>query len=137
MYVNPPYGREIPRFTQAAIRSMEGGAAEAIIQLLPLRGASWFLDDVLDTASAICYVRGRLVFLGSIDPYPVDSIVVLWGDSYISPFIESFERYIPTSQVLRAESAKSAAKAGRTQRLTRWVDLNRPIGKCVNLSRLR
>jgi hypothetical protein len=108
-----------------------------VIQLLPFRAANWFLDDILGGASALCCFRGRLVFLGSIDPYPVDSMAVLWGDEYREAFREAFSAYVPRAKVCRAESAKTAEAAGRKRRRIRWATLTRPLGVVIDLKQAR
>lgn len=135
-YSNPPYGREIPRWTARARVESEAGRAN-VIQLLPFRAANWFLNDILGGASMMCAIRGRLVFLGSIDPYPVDSLVVLWGDEYRESFYEAFGAFVPRSKVCRAESVKAAKKAGRKNRRVKWVRLTRPLGVVVDLKMAR
>jgi hypothetical protein len=137
VYNNPPYAREVPRFVTQARAETEAGRARGVIQLLPFRAANWFLDDILGGASMICPIRGRLVFLGSIDPYPVDSLAVLWGDEFRDSFAQFFGAYVPKAQVLRSESAKAAKAAGRKRRRTWWVQLTRPLGVVVDLKAAR
>ncbi len=136
VYNNPPYGREIPRWVRRAREETEACRTRGVIQLLPFRAANWFLDDILGHATSICCIRGRLVFLGSIDPYPVDSLVVLWGDEYREDFAEAFGSYVPKSPVLRAESSAAAKKAGRKRR-TWMVSLTRPLGVVIDLDAAR
>jgi hypothetical protein len=136
-YNNPPYGREIPRFTDRARLEHESGRASGIIQLLPFRAAGWFLDTILAAATAMVPIRGRLVFLGSLDSYPVDSMAVLWGREYKATFREAFCEYVPRSPVCRAEPIKAMKKAGRVRRRVRWVPLSRPLGRFVDLEKAR
>lgn len=137
VYNNPPYGREIPRFIKRARAEYHGKRAKGIIQLLPHRSAAWFLDDILPYATAICFIRGRLVFEGSIDPYPIDSVAVLWGARYKEAFREAFSKYVPRSPVKRAESTQAMKKRKGKRRRTWWVELGRPLGSVLDLEEAR
>ena len=130
VFNNPPYGREIPKWTAKAVEAM-GDESAVIVQLLPMRGAEWFLDDIIPFASAICFVRGRLTFEGLDDPYMVDSIVVLWGDEHIESFTHAFSVHIPKALVKRKLKRKGAPDE------IGWVPLKRPIGRVLNLCAVR
>ena len=127
VFNNPPYGRALAKWVAKARESMESGDAQ-IQQLLPLRGAQWFLDEVLGFATAVCFIRGRLTFLGSTDPYPVSNIVVLWGDGMYGAFCEAFSVHVPAAKVLRKHS-----KTGSIN----WVRLKRPLGRVIDLRKAR
>lgn len=65
-WVNPPYGKEL-RAWLLKIRA-EAARRTTILALLPC--ARWeqeYLTDVLAAAKAVCWVRGRVAFVSSID----------------------------------------------------------------------
>jgi hypothetical protein len=89
VYINPPYGDGIGRWTQKARDSYEAGRewadepedeaphVEAIILLLPARtDTEWFghLQKY-----AVCFIRGRLKFVGAENSAPFPSMLVYLG----------------------------------------------------------
>jgi site-specific DNA-methyltransferase (adenine-specific) len=82
VFMNPPFGRELKRWVQAAY-NREGGFDEpnVIVGLLPVYTSSkWFHDFVLPVAE-IRFVEGRLYFRskGGGGNAPFSSMVVIWG----------------------------------------------------------
>lgn len=61
VFVNPPYGRAIEQWmAKCATESREG---VEIVALIPSRTDSrWFRSSVFESASAVCYYTGRIVF---------------------------------------------------------------------------
>lgn len=83
VYVNPPYGRALPRWVaKAAAEGLEG---TEILMLTPARtDTRWFHAGILDTADAICFLKGRLKFVDgttgqSGNPATFPSLVSYWG----------------------------------------------------------
>ena len=58
-WMNPPYGREIPRWVARA--SMASGLATTV-SLLPARTDAAWWQDTVPYASQVVFIRGRLVF---------------------------------------------------------------------------
>jgi hypothetical protein len=76
VYVNPPYGREIGPWVERCYDQARLGAP--VIALLPARpDTRWFRSCW--KAAAICFIRGRLTFLGAPSPAPFPSVLVYWG----------------------------------------------------------
>jgi hypothetical protein len=76
-YINPPYGREIGAWTMRAHHLARREGIE-VIGLVPARvDTQWFKDCW--AAAAICFVEGRLTFLGAPSPAPFPSALVYWG----------------------------------------------------------
>lgn len=70
-WVNPPYGE----FLRAWLLKIVAEAARGtpIISLIPCsRWEQGYLTDVLAAANAVCFHRGRISFISSIDNVPVD-----------------------------------------------------------------
>ena len=79
VYMNPPYGREIGRWTAKAIAEAEAGRAEAVIALVPARtDTAWFRPLF---RFPIAFLAGRLRFIDGSgrarDPAPFPSAVTL------------------------------------------------------------
>ena len=76
IYVNPPYGRDIGEWVNHC--AAYGDASCEIVALLPARtDTKWFAH--VWTASALCFWRGRLRFLGAPSSAPFPSVVAYWG----------------------------------------------------------
>lgn len=83
VWLNPPYGRGLRRWTRKARQEFEhAGAADAdaLVMLVPARtDTAWWHEDVLPLASAILFLRGRLTFVGAAAPAPFPSALVFRG----------------------------------------------------------
>ena len=76
-WMNPPYGREIGAWTRRCLEVAKFDGVE-VIALVPARvDARWFRDCW--DAVAICFVYGRLRFLGAESSAPFPSALVYWG----------------------------------------------------------
>jgi site-specific DNA-methyltransferase (adenine-specific) len=73
-WMNPPYGREIGKWTEKALR---GGAA-IVVALLPARtDTRWFHDHIYGKAE-IRFVKGRIKFGGHENAAPFPNMIVIW-----------------------------------------------------------
>ena len=73
-YCNPPYGREIGRWTAEFAHHRKG------IALLPARtDTKWFQEDILDKTSEIRFIRGRLKFDDGENSAPFPSMLAIFG----------------------------------------------------------
>jgi phage N-6-adenine-methyltransferase len=85
VFVNPPYGRPHNRVWAEKIAS-EGKAGAEIVALVAARtGSRWF--EQMWTANRICFVLGRIRFVGSEAGAPFDSALCYWG-----PRVSRFEK---------------------------------------------
>jgi site-specific DNA-methyltransferase (adenine-specific) len=76
VYCNPPYGREISRWTHKARTEAERGAT--VVCLLPSRtDTRWWHEDVMQ-ASEIRFLRGRLHFDESGNRAPFPSAIAIF-----------------------------------------------------------
>ena len=92
VWLNPPYGRELPRWIEKAVHEVEAGNCELVVALIPSRTDTtvWqkFILREIDTeddhiarhpALRVCrFLPGRLHFSGQKDPAPFPSAVVVW-----------------------------------------------------------
>lgn len=84
VYMNPPYGDEIPQWVDRLVQAYEGEEIDAAIALLPARiDTNWF-QPLWDYA--LCFVKGRLRFSGAENSAPFPSVVV-----YLGPDVELFK----------------------------------------------
>jgi hypothetical protein len=88
VYMNPPYGDEIPQWVDRLVQAYEGEEINAAIALVPGRiDTNWFRPL---WAYAICAVYGRLRFSGAENSAPFPSVIVYMGPD-VELFKEAFE----------------------------------------------
>ncbi len=75
VFVNPPYGDAISAWIDKAIEEFMDGRAEEIVLLLPARTDTQWFAKLRDCP--ICFVRGRITFVGNDSPAPFPSCLVL------------------------------------------------------------
>jgi len=77
VYMNPPYGREIGDWVEKLCAEHEAGRVTEAIALLPSRtDTQWWRRLRM---YLVCFVQGRLTFVGSQDPAPFPSAVFYLG----------------------------------------------------------
>jgi len=75
VFVNPPYGRELPGWVAKCVVEAKKGAE--IIALVPARtDTRWWHSMASD---AVCFRRGRIRFVGASSSSPFPSAYVYWG----------------------------------------------------------
>jgi hypothetical protein len=81
VFLNPPYGRELPAWVEKLRREWLGTEVTEIVALLPSRtDTEWFNTLTKETGDAVlCFLYGRLTFVGNSDPAPFPSMVVYFG----------------------------------------------------------
>jgi len=77
VYMNPPYGRELPRWIAKAIAEAAQGAE--IIALVPSRTDTRWWKLCVESAAAIRHWHGRITFRGAAHPAPFPSALIYWG----------------------------------------------------------
>jgi phage N-6-adenine-methyltransferase len=89
IWCNPPYGAQTRIWMRRMARHGNG------IALIPPRmGSVWFQQEVLDTADAILFMRGRVSFINAATGKKVqgnnaDSCLIAWGDQNVEALIAS------------------------------------------------
>lgn len=80
VFMNPPYGREVPAWTAKAVREAAAGAV--VVALLPAStDTSWWHDDVVAAGAEVRFIRGRVRFLAAGGRWasPMKpSVIVVW-----------------------------------------------------------
>ena len=77
IYMNPPYGREIGDWVEKLCSEHEAGRVTEAIALLPSRTDTQWWKRLREYP--VCFVQGRLTFVGSQDPAPFPSAVFYLG----------------------------------------------------------
>ncbi len=76
-WMNPPYGREISKWTRKAYIETSSGCP-LVVGLLPSRtDTRWWHDHVMK-ATEVRLVKGRLKFEGAPSSAPFPSAVIIW-----------------------------------------------------------
>lgn len=95
VYMNPPYGDEIPQWVDRLVQAYEGEEIAAAIALLPGRiDTNWFQPLWNYT---LCVVKGRLRFSGAENSAPFPSVIVYMGLD-VDGFMDAFEDIGPFVQ---------------------------------------
>lgn len=75
VWVNPPYGREIPKWMKKAWDSAKGGAT--VVMLVPSRtDSAWWHDYAM--RGEVEFLRGRLRFVGAPHTAPFPCAIVVF-----------------------------------------------------------
>lgn len=101
VYVNPPYGDELPRWIERCGAEAANGAE--IVALVPARPDTQWTAHALETGAVVAMIRGRLTFLSGGTSAPFPSALLYWGDrrelfrdvlaEHVNGFLEgAFER---------------------------------------------
>jgi hypothetical protein len=89
VFVNPPYGNSVPLWVDKAITEYLEGRTDAIILLLAARPDTLWFHDLRNFP--ICFLRGRLRFLGNPDPAPFPSALFWISDQSPAVFAATLE----------------------------------------------
>lgn len=78
-WMNPPYGRALPRWISKAVAEVRTCHASRVVCLLPARtDTAWWHSCVLPYAAEIHYLRGRIRFEGAGSSAPFPSAVAVF-----------------------------------------------------------
>lgn len=76
-WMNPPYGREIPRWMEKAWSASQCGST--VICLVPARTDTRWWHQYAERASERRFVKGRLRFVGAPYNAPFPCVVIVFG----------------------------------------------------------
>lgn len=94
-WMNPPYGRGLTDAWVAKAVKESRHADTQVVCLLPARtDTSWWHEYVIPFAWNICFIRGRLRFVGAPYSAPFPSVVVVFGNC-ISYTVSSSTQAMP------------------------------------------
>jgi phage N-6-adenine-methyltransferase len=81
VFVNPPYGRSLPRWVEKAREEQGAGRARCVVALVPARpDTRWWHGHVAGKA-AVFFLKGRLRFGEAEQAAPFPSALTVWGAS--------------------------------------------------------
>lgn len=75
VFMNPPYGREIPKWFARAATS----EAKTVVCLVPARTDTRWWHNHIKAASFIVFIKGRLKFGNATNSAPFPSAIVVFG----------------------------------------------------------
>ncbi len=79
VFVNPPYGRSVPRWVGKARTEVQHGRAQVVVALVAARtDTRWWHDHIAGVAE-VFLLRGRLRFGDGKQAAPFPSALVVWG----------------------------------------------------------
>ncbi len=79
VFMNPPYGRALSRWTHKARIEVDVENARMVVGLIPARtDTRWWHSDVAGVAN-VWLLRGRLAFGDGVQSAPFPSALILWG----------------------------------------------------------
>lgn len=79
VFVNPPYGRQLPSWVEKARREHEEGRARTVVLLIPARTETSYWHDHVVGRAAVYFLRGRLRFGAGGNSAPFPSALAVWG----------------------------------------------------------
>jgi phage N-6-adenine-methyltransferase len=89
VYMNPPYGDEIGPWIEKLVSEFKSGRVVEALALVPARTDTAWIQPLYDYA--LCFVRGRLKFVGAVNGAPFPSLI-----AYLGPdndlFFDCFEQ---------------------------------------------
>lgn len=77
-FVNPPYGREIPKWAKKGYEEAQKG--KTVVFLVPSRTDTRYWHDYFMKADEIRFIKGRLKFKGATNSAPFPSAVVVFRE---------------------------------------------------------
>jgi transcriptional regulator with XRE-family HTH domain len=79
VFVNPPYGRELPYWVAKAAREVGQGRARVVVLLMPARTDTSYWHRYVAGQAHIFFLLGRLRFDEEGTPAPFPSAFAVWG----------------------------------------------------------
>lgn len=89
VYVNPEYVAKWYAKVQLEAERLPDG--NHMVALLPAKPGTGYFSELVSVATAVVFIRGRLVFRGATDPAPFESALVYFGNKPLQ-FMAWFER---------------------------------------------
>lgn len=81
VFMNPPYGREVGRWTRKAIEEFEAGRVSEMIVLVANRSDTQWFKKLARGCSGYCTIEGRLNFSNSRNSSTFPSAVFYFGEN--------------------------------------------------------
>lgn len=78
-FVNPPYGRELPKWVAKGYKEQQKG--KTVVFLIPSRTDTRWWHEYIMKADEIRFIQGRLKFDGYTTSAPFPSVIVIFKSS--------------------------------------------------------
>jgi len=78
-FVNPPYGRELPKWAKKGYEEAQKG--KVVVFLVPSRTDTTYWHNYFMKANEIRFIKGRLKFKGANNSAPFPSAIVIFSKS--------------------------------------------------------
>jgi phage N-6-adenine-methyltransferase len=62
VWLNPPFGRDLPKWIGKCIDEIDQGRVESIVALVPARTETVWAHDAFNTCSTVFFIKGRFDF---------------------------------------------------------------------------
>jgi transcriptional regulator with XRE-family HTH domain len=93
VFMNPPYGRSIHKWTAKAKAEVDQGNAEVVVGILPARLDTRYAHRDIKGSASVFFLQGRLKF-GSVEQVaPFPSCLAVWGSS--DDLLTKFQAALP------------------------------------------
>lgn len=79
VYCNPPYGDGLSRWVEKCANEYLQGRAQVILLLPAAVDTRHWQGPIYTSAAAVCYIQGRLKFVGAAASAPMATALVYWG----------------------------------------------------------
>jgi transcriptional regulator with XRE-family HTH domain len=79
VFVNPPYGRQLPAWIAKARGEVDQGNARMVVALIPARTDTHYWHRHVAGKADVYFLKGRLRFQDALAAAPFPSAVVVWG----------------------------------------------------------
>jgi site-specific DNA-methyltransferase (adenine-specific) len=76
LWLNPPYGRELPKWIEKCHEEWNKGAK--IVALIPARTDAAYWHDHIFGRATVAFLKGRIKFVGAPYNAPFPSAIVVW-----------------------------------------------------------
>ena len=80
IYVNPPYGNDLPKWIDKALQETRWD--RTMVLLVPARTDTLWWHKLVKHAHSVIFIKGRLRFLGASSSAPFPSALVVFNSQY-------------------------------------------------------
>ena len=131
VYINPPYGREYPKWVKKAYEEVYEGDCFMVVLLLPARTDTKVFHEYC-VHGEIWFLKGRLKFGDSKNSAPFPSMVVIFKKVMSTAHVMKFNRY--GEDIYMSDHPDPCPKCGKKTIIIvkRWGGSLGPIRVCTN-----
>ena len=113
VFLNPPYGREAPKWVEKAFKESRENGALVVLLLASRSSTNWWHNFVLAPGNHVIPLRGRLIFQGAENCAPFSSVVVVMPPrGQMIPELEGLGDRIERARLKFKASSTTAPSSG-------------------------